>query len=154
MRRDPWDLALGAWLVSLIATLGSLNYSGVGFLGFTGMGLPPCEMCWFQRILMYPLTAILAVAYQNQDTRAARIGLGLAIPGVLLAAYHSLIQIRPDLEGGECSLGGCSAVMYRVMGLSIPNQSLLAFLLIAGLLAALELLSRRGAKTAEAAPAG
>ncbi len=150
-RRDPWDLILAAWMLSLVATLGSLNYSGIGFLGLKGLGLPPCEMCWYQRILMYPLVGILGVAYLKRDPRAARLGLGFAIPGALLAAYHSVIQAWPDLEGGECIVGACSVVMYRVLGLTIPNQSLVAFLLITGLLMVLERV-RRNAPAPQPAP--
>jgi len=37
-----------AWLVSVVATLGSLYFSEIS-------GFIPCELCWYQRILMYPL---------------------------------------------------------------------------------------------------
>jgi len=134
MRPEPRDLLLAAWGLSLVATLGSLRYSGIGFLGIEGLGLPPCEMCWYQRILMYPLTGVLAVAALKEDLRVARLGLGLAVPGAVLAAYHSLIQFLPHLELGQCLVGSCSGVYYRVLGLTIPNQSLIAFLGITGLL--------------------
>ena len=38
-------LAYFAWLVALVATLGSLFFSEV-------LGLPPCVLCWYQRIAM------------------------------------------------------------------------------------------------------
>ncbi|MFB6177736.1 MAG: disulfide bond formation protein B, partial [Halobaculum sp.] len=44
-----------ATTVALVATAGSLYFSEV-------MGLIPCELCWVQRILMYPLVVVLAVA--------------------------------------------------------------------------------------------
>lgn len=48
-----------AWLVSIVATLGSLYFSEI-------RGFVPCELCWYQRILMYPLTLILGIGtFQN-----------------------------------------------------------------------------------------
>ena len=42
------NLLIAIWTVSLIATLGSLYFSEV-------RNYIPCEMCWYQRILMYPI---------------------------------------------------------------------------------------------------
>src|SRR5215212_3132279 len=43
-----------AWGLALIATAGSLFFSEVSqFI--------PCRLCWFQRIAMYPLAAILLI---------------------------------------------------------------------------------------------
>ena len=48
-----------AWLVSTVATLGSLYFSEI-------RGFVPCELCWYQRILMYPLALILGIGtFQN-----------------------------------------------------------------------------------------
>lgn len=44
-----------AWIVSMIATLGSLFFSEI-------LGFIPCELCWYQRIMMYPLCIILGIA--------------------------------------------------------------------------------------------
>src|SRR5690348_2186396 len=47
-----WGYELwGAFVVASIATGGSLFYSQVG-------GAVPCEFCWFQRVLMYPLSIL------------------------------------------------------------------------------------------------
>ena len=44
-----------AWVVAIVATLGSLYFSEIRHF-------VPCVLCWYQRILMYPLVPILAVA--------------------------------------------------------------------------------------------
>lgn len=132
MRRpDAHELTLAAWVVSLIATVGSLSYSGVGAIGWYGLGLLPCELCWYQRIIMYPLTGILGYACFRRDDGARRIAFGFAVIGAVVALYHSLIQYLPRLEIGQCTVGSCTFIQYRVLGLSIPNQALLAFVLIA-----------------------
>jgi len=54
-----------AWIVSIVATLGSLFFSLV-------MKLPPCDFCWYQRIAMYPLIVVLGVAIAFKE-KGARI---------------------------------------------------------------------------------
>ena len=44
--------AVGGFIVAAIATGGSLYYSQV-------MHFLPCELCWYQRICMYPLSITL-----------------------------------------------------------------------------------------------
>src|SRR5215213_8249764 len=51
-----------AWIVALVATLGSLYYSEIAdFL--------PCRLCWFQRIAMYPLSILLLGMAIRRDIR-------------------------------------------------------------------------------------
>ena len=65
-----WNLLFAAWLVAMIATLGSLFFSEV-------MMFPPCVMCWYQRICMYPLTLILLVGLFPLDSKAStKIAIG------------------------------------------------------------------------------
>lgn len=136
--RDPGDvprlpadrtrLLLGfATLVAAVATAGSLYLS-------LGLGLVPCELCWYQRILMYPLVVILGVATYERRPRVYLTALPLTALGGLLAAYHSWLQL--SASSGACTSGGCSAVLLRVFGLSIPNLSLIAFVCILASLSA------------------
>jgi disulfide bond formation protein DsbB len=112
----------GSTLVAVVATAGSLYFSEV-------LGLIPCELCWFQRVLMYPLVLVVGVAALENRPGVYRTALPLSVLGTAVAAYHSWIQISGG--SGTCSLGGgCASVQYRVLGLSIPNLSLVAFVLI------------------------
>src|SRR4029077_12105400 len=70
---------LAAWVVALVTTAGSLYYS-------EHLGFIPCELCWYQRILMYPLSIVLGVAWLRRDRRAWVI----AAPFVVLGAPLSL----------------------------------------------------------------
>lgn len=116
--------------VAFVATAGSLFFS-------LGLGLQPCELCWYQRILMYPLVVVLGVATLDGDDRVWRTALPLSTVGAIVAAYHSYLQVNPDI-GGVCGVGGgCAAILYPMAGglLTIPRLSLVAFLLVtAGLL--------------------
>src|SRR5690606_41192634 len=74
-----------AWAVSVIATLGSLYFSEI-------LKYPPCEICWFIRILMYPLVIILGVAIVKKDYKAALYSVIFSGIGIPVAIYLYLIQ--------------------------------------------------------------
>ncbi|WP_255197073.1 disulfide bond formation protein B [Halorarius litoreus] len=127
--RWPSDRRLlgAATAVATVATAGSLYFS-------LGMGLYPCELCWYQRILMYPLVVVLGVATLD-DRLPHRTVLPLSVPGLALAAYHSYLQATAT----SCGFGGpCATVQFRlpVLGLTIPNLSLLGFLFVTVLVVA------------------
>ncbi len=117
-----------AGLIALIATSGSLYYSEVA-------GYIPCRLCWFQRIFMYPLVIIIGLALL-QHKKAANFILGLSIPGLLIAAYHTCIQWAALAVPGvsdACSATGASCVSSEFMTfgfISIPFLAMSAFLLI------------------------
>lgn len=125
LTRLPTDrvrsLLAGATIVAAVATAGSLYLS-------VGLGLAPCELCWYQRILMYPLVVVLGVAAYEKRARVYLTALPLAVLGTLVAAYHSWLQLSAG--DGLCTTGGCATVQLRVHGLTIPNLSLIAFLLV------------------------
>lgn len=126
--RLPWA---AAFLVALVATVGSLSFSGIGPTGWRGMGLFPCELCWYQRILMYPLPAIIGVGLWRRSRDLAYFVLPLSLLGMLVAAYHVYIQAFPEGEAGQCFVGVCSAVDWMLLGrLTIPQLSFVAFLFI------------------------
>ena len=125
------DSALGlAWIVSLVATLGSLYLSEVSHF-------PPCTLCWLQRIAMYPLVIVLGIGALRDDRAVRWYALPLAGIGAALAFYHALVQRVPSLQQAtSCSAEApCNAMWVREFGLiSIPVMALGAFLLIGGLL--------------------
>lgn len=121
-------LALAA-IVAVGATAGSLYFSEEA--GFT-----PCELCWFQRIAMYPLAPLLLVAALRTDLGVRVYGGVLVAAGAAVSAYHYQLQAFPG-QGSTCSADApCSFRWVEVFGfVSIPLLALGAFLIIAGLLA-------------------
>ena len=71
-----------AFLVALLATLSAL------FIGEV-LGQMPCTLCWYQRIAMFPLAPVLGVALWTGDPRGRLYALPLAVPGLVIAAWHS-----------------------------------------------------------------
>jgi disulfide bond formation protein DsbB len=122
----PWI----AFLVAATATVGSLYFSEVA-------DFVPCRLCWFQRIAMYPLSAILLVGAVRRDPGVRWYVLPLAVIGASISAYHYLIEWRPELETGSCSLTGpaCAQIWFRELGFVT-----LAFMALTGFLTILTLL--------------
>ncbi len=126
-----WTALFAAWLLATSAVAGSMFFSEV-------MALPPCSLCWYQRIFMFPLPLVLLVGLFPYDPRAPRYGLALALPGLGVALWHTLLYvgILPE-SAAPCSQGvSCSQPTFELFGLlSIPMLSLLGFGAIASLLA-------------------
>ena len=110
--------------------LGSLFFSEV-------MEIPPCVLCWYQRIFMYPLVVILLVGLFPLDTRVIRYALPLSAIGWGFAAYHQLVYSGFIPESMQpCSQGvSCSEINLELFGfITIPMMSLLSFTAIIVLL--------------------
>lgn len=125
LRRDVADASLAlASLVAVGATVGSLYFSEVE--NFT-----PCEMCWFQRIAMYPLAVILPIAALRRDQGIRPYAIALAGIGSLIAIYHIQLQLFPG-QGSSCDADApCSYKWLDIFGfVSIPWLALGSFALI------------------------
>ncbi len=121
--KGVWLLLFLAWVLSVVSTLGALYIGEV-------MGQSPCTLCWYQRILMFPLAFILAVASYRADDGVWRYGLPLSGLGWVIAAYHSSLYfgiiprpIEPCGAGPSCT----SADMTIFGAVPIPLLSLIAF---------------------------
>ena len=130
-------LLAGCTLVAIVATTGSLYFSEVA-------GLAPCELCWYQRILMYPLVVVLGVAAYERRTAVWKTALPLSVLGVGVAGYHTVLQLTPTVQ---CSAGvGCGAILWQGLGVfTIPRLALLAFGLVSAGLVGLAAVDRRAA---------
>ncbi len=113
-----------AFLAASAAALGSLFLSEI-------VGFPPCKLCWWQRIFMYPSAIILFIALIKNDKGVVKYVLPLSLIGAGIAVYHYVIQLFPNLL--ECSeeVAKCSAIQLAQFGyITIPVMSLTAFLLV------------------------
>ncbi|PPA69093.1 disulfide oxidoreductase [Jeotgalibacillus proteolyticus] len=115
-----------AWLVSMVATLGSLYFSEI-------RGFIPCDLCWFQRIFMYPLTIILGVGAFQNDLSVKRFVFPMALIGGSISVMHYMEQKIPGFGGIKPCVSGvpCNAQYINWFGfVTIPFLALTAFLLI------------------------
>ena len=114
-----------AWAISLIATSGSLYLSEI-------MKYEPCILCWYQRIFMYPLVIILAVAIIKKDYKVGTYSLVISIIGMLISIYHYAIQKISTLSNTTaCGRIPCTGDYLNWLGfITIPLLCLIAFLII------------------------
>ncbi|MGH8915587.1 MAG: disulfide bond formation protein B [Acidimicrobiia bacterium] len=119
-----------AWIVALACTAGSLVYSDV-------IHFPPCRLCWFQRIAMYPMAIVLLVGAIRREAAVKYYALPLALGGLAVSIYHNVIQFFPSLEGTSCDPANpCSRRFVDMLGfMDIPFMAGAGFILIAVLLA-------------------
>ena len=135
------------FLVSSIATGGSLFFSEIA-------GFVPCELCWFQRICMYPLSIVTLLAALVNDRRVARYLLPLPLVGAGVSVYHILVENHVVEQAQACLLsapGGCATKWVEEFGyVTIPVLALTGFALSAAflLLAAAPPVSRATVRSA------
>lgn len=133
------NLLFTAWAASFTAMLGSLYFSEI-------VGYEPCELCWYQRILMYPLVLILGIAVARKDTKAAVYSLAMSGIGGLISLYHYGIQKINFLSdtAPACGRVPCTGMYINWFGfVTIPFLALIAFAII--FISSLMILKRKGA---------
>ena len=112
-----------AWVVALVATVGSLFFSEV-------MELPPCLLCWYQRIAMYPLVLVIGTGIIMTDSRMRYYALPLCIGGLVISIYHNLLYYGIIPESiTPCTTGvSCTSRQIEWLGfITIPLMALVAF---------------------------
>ncbi len=121
-RSSLYIALVAAW----VAMLGSLYFSEVAHY-------VPCTLCWYQRILMYPQTLILAIGLLRRDENTPRFVLPFSVLGIAVATYHVLLEKTDWFSGAAtCQVGvPCTVIWINWFGfLTIPFLALIAFLVI------------------------
>ena len=110
---------------AVAALLGSLYFSEIA-------GFVPCELCWYQRILMYPLAVIILVGIFNEDRLLPIYTLPFSLTGIGISLYHTLLQFNIIGSTTICSTGAACTTRYvNAYGfITIPMMALIAFTLI------------------------
>ena len=119
-------LPYAVWAAAVFSTAGSLFFSEV-------MELPPCVLCWYQRIAMYPLVLVVGVGIIMRDRRWRAYALPLAIAGLAVSVYHNLLYYGVIPESiTPCKQGiSCTTVQIEWLGfITIPLMALSAFALV------------------------
>lgn len=120
-------LPYSAWIIALVAMVGSLFFSEV-------MNLPPCVLCWYQRIAMYPLVLIIGIGIIQRDSRMKSYALPLCLIGLAISIYHNLLYYGIIPESiTPCTQGiSCTSRQIEFLGfITIPLMALTAFVSIA-----------------------
>lgn len=121
--QSAWKCLFSAWLVASLATIGSLFFSEV-------MRFPPCVLCWYQRICMYPLVLLFIGGLFPVSKAVLKFTLPLVVSGWGISLYHNLLyyEILPE-SASPCVQGiSCTTVFIQWLGfVTIPLLSFIAF---------------------------
>ncbi|RXJ82004.1 disulfide oxidoreductase [Arcobacter sp. F2176] len=120
------NLILLSFIISLVATLGSLFFSEV-------MQFIPCSMCWYQRIFMYPLVLIFLINLLYPEDKIFKYTFVLICIGLLFSIYHNLLMFGIISEDMVPCVQGvpCSTVYINWFGfITIPFLSFIAYFLL------------------------
>ncbi|MEO6508983.1 MAG: disulfide oxidoreductase [Patescibacteria group bacterium] len=115
-----------ALIQALLATLTSLFFSEV-------MKFPPCVLCWYQRICLYPVVIILLVGILRKNKDIHLYVLPLTLIGEAIAIYHNLLYYKIIPESIAPCINGvsCTTKFIEFFGfITIPFLSLVAFSVI------------------------
>ena len=121
--KTSWFLTFLLFIVASTATAGSLFFSEV-------MEFPPCVLCWYQRIAMYPLVFIYGIAALYELTDFLKYSFPLIVSGWLIALWHNLLHFNIIPENASPCREGvpCSTVYIEWFGfITIPLLSFIAF---------------------------
>ncbi len=122
-----------SFLTASLGTLGSLYFSEV-------LKYPPCVLCWYQRICLYPLVIIFGTALWFNDSKYKRYAVPFIVLGALIAVYHNLLYYGFIAEALSPCTGGvpCSSKQLELYGfITIPLLSLMGFVAL-GFLTAID----------------
>jgi len=115
------------FLLSVGGIVGSLIYSEI-------INFAPCNLCWWQRVFLYPIAFITTLALFKKDRTANDYLLTLSIPGALIALYHSALQISSNINPFLCTglEEDCATVYFVNFGfVTLPFMAFSVFALIA-----------------------
>jgi disulfide bond formation protein DsbB len=124
--KNKESLLFTAWATSVIAMFGSLYFSEI-------RQYEPCELCWYQRILMYPFVVILGIAYIKKDENLSLYSMILSGIGGGFSIYHYLLQkVSFFAENAPtCGRVPCTGQYINWLGfITIPFLALIAFTII------------------------
>lgn len=117
-----------AFGIAMVAAVSSLLASEV-------FKLPPCELCWYQRVFMYPLVIIIGLGVLRRETSWILTTIVVGGIGWLISLYHSLLQwgIIPSTLA-PCTGGvSCAEQEFIWFGfITMPFLSFMAFTAIIG----------------------
>lgn len=117
------NFLLIGFVISSGSVIMSLFYSQI-------IGYAPCNLCWMQRIFMFPQVVLFGIGYLTSDKKIINYSLPLLITGFLIAIYHNFIYYFAENSSAcDASLISCIQQLVHEFGgyISFPSLSLTSF---------------------------
>lgn len=124
--KHEFKFNFACWIIAFISVLGSLFFSEI-------MKFPPCVLCWYQRIAMYPLAIIFFVGVFSGGKESIKYSLPFVLLGWIISLFHNLLHYGIIPESASPCLEGvsCSQVYINWLGfITIPMLSFIAFTIL------------------------
>ncbi len=118
--KDNFTLIYFAWLVNIVSFAGSIYFSNF-------MMLPPCTLCWYQRICIFPLSILMAVGFLKKDENVFSYTIPLVSIGWIISLYHNLLYYKIIPEAIKTCTSGVSCTSKQIEFLGFITIPLMAF---------------------------
>lgn len=113
--RAPWRVRVTAFIrrhaLLLTLLLGASAIAGSLTIEY-GAHLPPCDLCWWERVCLYPVAIVALIAF-IKNVRFSVIAdyvLWLSVLGGFVALYQHLLQMLPQGALIPCSASNECAI--------------------------------------------
>ncbi|KKP87331.1 MAG: putative disulfide formation protein [Parcubacteria group bacterium GW2011_GWC1_35_8] len=121
-----------SFLISLFASVFPLVYSEI-------INFLPCNLCWWQRVFMFPAPFLFGIALFDKDRRIIKYVASLLSVGFLITVYQNFFYYFGQNSNLPCDATGVSCYQRLVSEfggyISIPMMALAAFFGLLTLLA-------------------
>lgn len=135
-----WIIA-SIFLQAILAMCSPLYFSNFGdpvYEYITGTwfdssdALFPCQLCWWARIMMFPIVPLSLIALYTKSRPILWYIYAITIPGMALETFHYLLQkINIPNPFGCTAANPCAAIDVDYFGvITIPFLCLVAFVVI------------------------
>lgn len=108
-----------AWLIACLSTFGSLYFS-------EGFNIETCNLCWLQRVCIYPLVLMVGMAIYNHCYTVIPYMIPQLCLGCIAAVYQIAIQANPALEVLAICQTGSSCIEKIDIGLGFITLPMLS----------------------------
>lgn len=111
------SLRLGL-LTTLVAIVGSLFFSNI-------IGYPPCDLCWWQRVFIFPQAVLFLVAVTKRTHDVWKYVVPLSLISAIISVYNLFVQFSGN-SFLPCSASvACDRLYVLEYGyITIPTMSL------------------------------
>ncbi len=139
------ETIIAAWAIPLALTL-AIAGSAMSLVYSVYLGIPPCPLCWMQRVFLYAQVVILAVALWVKDARVYIYSIALSVLGALVAFYQHVLQMSGGMLPCPASPGASCAkrFLFELGYITFPLVACTLFVLLIVLMLFLKRAYERG----------
>ena len=115
----------------LFGFLGALGAFALSIFYSNFVGFPPCELCWIQRIFLYPQLILFGMELYKRDRSIVDFSIVFAILGSITSIYHIYVEAggTRGLACADPSHGGVSCAVRYIYEFGYVTMPIMALTL-------------------------